>query len=197
MPSRFTEKKSLSDKMRFMHKFSASLNIRWSPRFAFSAEIILVTSYIKVLLFPWYLQKGASVTLFLVLTWEVFCSFYTCIEEANGSSESQEQAKSPQVCSAEKHFSVPIATQKLTKLMNRFVINQKVKEGAKLAYSEMRTEHRVRGNEQQSCVCLYHCNARNNQLPYVLIWHKFILLRILKSTITFLNNRPWRKQVTK
>jgi hypothetical protein len=46
--------------MRFMHKFSANLKTRWSPRFPFKVETIFVTSYIKVLLFPWYLRKNVT-----------------------------------------------------------------------------------------------------------------------------------------
>lgn len=59
-PSLFSEKKSLCDKIRFIHKFSANLSTRWSPRFTFKAEIILVISYINVLVFPWYLQKKGT-----------------------------------------------------------------------------------------------------------------------------------------
>lgn len=36
---------------------------------------------------------------------------FTCIAEANDSSGSQEQAKSPQACLAEKHFSGPVAAE--------------------------------------------------------------------------------------
>ena len=59
-PSLFTKKKSLNEKIRFMHKFSANLNTRWSPRFPLSAEIIFVTSYIKALLLPWYLESNRT-----------------------------------------------------------------------------------------------------------------------------------------
>ncbi|KAJ0828407.1 hypothetical protein HanRHA438_Chr17g0836841 [Helianthus annuus] len=42
--------------MRFMHKFSANLHTRCSPRFPFNVDRIFVTSYINDLFFPWYLQ---------------------------------------------------------------------------------------------------------------------------------------------
>lgn len=73
-PSLFTKKKSLIDKIRFMHRFSANLKMRWSPRFPFSVDIILVTSYIKVLLFPWYLdhiQEKYSSALVKASNWKV------------------------------------------------------------------------------------------------------------------------------
>ena len=53
----FTKKKSFSERIKFMHKFSANLKRRCSPRLPLIIDIIFVTSYINALLFPWYLNN--------------------------------------------------------------------------------------------------------------------------------------------